>query len=59
MESIEIGRSCPGLPEHKKQDHISKLTREQSAGGMAQLTEHVPSKCKNPEFKTQSVEPLL
>jgi hypothetical protein len=28
MKNIKIGRSCPGLPEQKNQDHISKRTRE-------------------------------
>jgi hypothetical protein len=58
-KSIKIGSSCPGLPEQNNQDHISKITREKSAGGMAQVTDHLPSKCKNPEFKPQYGEPLL
>jgi hypothetical protein len=58
-KSIKIGRSCPGLPEQNNQDHISKITREKSAGGMAQVTDHLPNKCKNPEFKPQYGEPLF
>jgi hypothetical protein len=59
MKSIKIGRLCPGLPGQKSQDHISKITREKSAGGMAHVTEHLPCKCKNPEFKPQYGKPLL
>jgi hypothetical protein len=30
----------------KKQDSISKITRAKSAGGMAEVVEHLSSKCK-------------
>jgi hypothetical protein len=41
-------RSCQGLPGQKKQEDISKIAKEKHAGGMTQVTEHLPSKCKNP-----------
>jgi hypothetical protein len=53
MRSIKIGRSCQGLPGQKKQDDISKIAKEKRAEGVAEVTEHLPSKCKNPEFKPQ------
>jgi hypothetical protein len=58
MRSIKIERSCQGLPGQIKQEDISKITKEKRAGGMAQVTEHLPSKCKNAEFKTQYCQPL-
>jgi hypothetical protein len=48
MRSIKIERSCQGLPGQKKQEDISKIAKEKHAGGMTQVTEHLPSKCKNP-----------
>jgi hypothetical protein len=54
MRSIKIGRSCPSLPGQNKQDHMSRI-----AGGIAQVTEHLPSKYKNLEFKPQYGEPPL
>jgi hypothetical protein len=59
MKNTEVGRSGPGLPGQKSQDHILKITREKSAGGMAEVTENLPCKCKIPEFKPQYGKPLL
>jgi bisphosphoglycerate-dependent phosphoglycerate mutase len=51
-------RSCQGLSGQRKQEDISKVAKEKCARGMAQVTEHLPSKCKNPEFKPQYCQPL-
>jgi hypothetical protein len=37
--------SGPGWPD-KKGDPISKITRTERTGSMAQAVEHLPSKCK-------------
>jgi hypothetical protein len=60
MTSIKTERLCRGLPGQKKQEDISKKkNRENSARGMAQVTEHLSSKCKNPKYKLQYCQPLL
>jgi hypothetical protein len=57
MRSIKIDpvKACLGK---KKQEDISKIAKEKRAGGMVQVTEHLPSKYKNPEFKPQYCQPL-
>jgi hypothetical protein len=38
--------SSPGQLGKKKQDPVFKTTRAKTAGGMAQVVEHLPSMCK-------------
>jgi hypothetical protein len=50
-ESLKIGRSLSSLS--KKQNPISKITRAEKAGVVAQEVQHLPSKYETLEFKTQ------
>jgi hypothetical protein len=51
----EIGRIMVQTSLGKKRDPISKITRAKRAGGVAQVVEPLPSKCKalssNPKTK--------
>jgi hypothetical protein len=50
-------RSCQGLPGQKKQEVISKIAKEKRVGGMAQVTQHLPSSAKTQNSRPSTANP--